>query len=138
MALFAKFGRTAFKPVQTTIIATGTAINGEIRNESDLHIDGELHGPLHAEGRVSIGKSGKIKGDITARQLIVSGCFIGEADCEEIRILSDGKVTGKLSCYHLTIEKGGILNGQNIHKEPLMTVKPMPLNPRIINKSNAA
>lgn len=116
MAIYAKLNQAAFGSTHTTIICAGTKIEGSIQTESRLQVDGELYGPISSNNMVSIGKTGIVKGDIIAEKLIIAGRFSGTADSEEIRIISGGNVAGKLTCKDLSIEKGGVLNGQNTHR----------------------
>ena len=45
-------------------ISAGTVIKGEIVSPSDIRIDGSFEGKIQSKGRVVIGESAMIKGDI--------------------------------------------------------------------------
>ena len=46
------------------IISNGTDITGDIKSNGDIRIDGSLTGNLSTKGKVVIGPTGKVSGDI--------------------------------------------------------------------------
>lgn len=120
MGIFTKSDKLSTNPSNTTIIAAGTKIRGELQVEGSMYVDGEFSGPINSTSIITVGKNGYIEGDVAAEKLIVTGGFSGTADCMEIRILAGGRVAGQTICKTLIIERGGIFNGQNrIKKLPL-------------------
>ena len=120
MGIFTKSDKSSTNPSNTTIIAAGTKIRGELQVEGSMYVDGEFSGPINSTSIITVGKTGYIEGDVAAEKLIVTGGFSGTAVCKEIRILAGGRVAGETTCKTLTIERGGIFNGQNrIKKLPL-------------------
>lgn len=128
MAIFCKSNKSAGDPLNTTIISGSTKIRGQIQGECMVHMDGKFSGPIHSKSIVSVGKSGFIEGDVTAKKLIVIGRFSGTADCEEIQILAGGEIIGQITCKILIIERGGFFHGQNKHKESPLEISGHPLN----------
>jgi cytoskeletal protein CcmA (bactofilin family) len=113
MGIFTKSDKSLTNPSNTTIIAAGTKVRGELEVGCRMYVDGEFLGPIDSTSIITVGKSGYIKGDVVAEKLIINGCFSGTADCGEIRILAGGRVVGQTTCRTLMIERGGIFNGQN-------------------------
>jgi cytoskeletal protein CcmA (bactofilin family) len=113
MGIFTKSDKSSTNSSNTTIIAAGTKIRGELQVEGSMHVDGEFSGPIDSTGIITVGKNGYIEGDVAAEKLIIAGGFSGTADCGEIRILAGGRVVGRITCKTLMIERGGIFNGQN-------------------------
>lgn len=113
MGIFTKSGQSSANSSNTTIIAAGTKIRGELQVGGRMHVDGEFSGPIDSTGIITVGKNGYIEGDVAAEKLIITGGFSGTADCGEIRILAGGRVAGRITCKILMIERGGIFNGQN-------------------------
>ena len=95
-----------------TIIASGTKINGDITLSSSLHIDGEVEGVIRSDNVVTVGIKGKISGEITAKNLVINGIFRGTSESQSVEILPKGDVKGKLTYSELTIEKGGLFEGE--------------------------
>ena len=113
MGIFTKSDKSSTNPSNTTIIAAGTKIRGELQVECRMYVDGEFSGPIDSTSIITVGKGGYIEGDVAAEKLIINGGFSGTADCGEIRILAGGRVVGRITCKTLMIERGGIFNGQN-------------------------
>lgn len=97
----------------TTIIATGTHIEGEVNAQSNLHIDGFFEGKITCHQIVSIGQGGHAKGEIIADKLVVSGKFNGKADCKIIEIMPHGRVDGEIITNELVIEREGFFVGES-------------------------
>lgn len=57
----------------TNFLASGIEIKGTIRFQNDMHIDGKIEGEIISDkGKVTIGETAQIKGDITARSTCAS------------------------------------------------------------------
>lgn len=130
MAIFNKTnGEKSLSP-ETTIIASGAKIEGVFNCHSRLHVDGEIIGKIHSKSIVTIGKSGKISGEIIAKRLIVNGLFEGTANCDTIEVLENGKLVGQVISKELMIEAKAEFEGESkikrdtektIHKAPEKT-----------------
>lgn len=118
MTIFKSTNQEASMHADTTIVSAGTEIKGTVKSKGSLHIEGMLSGPIYCDDVITIGKTGTIQGDVQAKGLIVIGCFTGMADCDEIRILASGKVSGRIICHMLAAEKGCIFDGESRHREP--------------------
>ena len=55
------------------LIGIGTEITGDINSNGDIRIDGTLNGNLITKGKVVIGETGKVKGEISCKNSDVSG-----------------------------------------------------------------
>ncbi len=128
MAIFDKTNAESPASSETTIIASGARIDGVFNCASRLHVDGEVTGEIHSKSIVTIGKGGKINGDITANRLIVNGLFEGNAQCDGVEVLAGGKFLGKVISKELMIEAKAEFEGESkikrdnetpIKKEPL-------------------
>lgn len=138
MAIFANNDKsTSGNSGNTSIIAQGTKIKGDVYSECNLHIDGVLEGNVVAKTNVAIGKSGNVNGSIEAEHLVISGKLMGNCTCNVVEILPQGRIDGSIIAKELIIEKGGEFVGQSVvHKnnefekkqEDLKTLKSIPLN----------
>ena len=58
----------------TNFLASGIEIKGTIRFQNDMHIDGKIEGEIISDkGKVTIGETAQIKGDITAGDVRIYG-----------------------------------------------------------------
>ncbi|NCD13054.1 MAG: polymer-forming cytoskeletal protein [Epsilonproteobacteria bacterium] len=86
-------------------------------------MDGEIIGKVLSDSIVTIGKQGRISGEIHASRLIVNGLFEGNADCENVEVLEGGKFLGKVFSKELVIEAKAIFEGESkIKTENIQTL----------------
>ncbi|MEL7587645.1 MAG: polymer-forming cytoskeletal protein [Prolixibacteraceae bacterium] len=94
------------------LIGKGTQITGDIHSEGDIRIDGELAGNLQSTGRVVIGISGKITGNIACKNCEVSGLVEGNLSIEQLLGLkASAHVKGDIISGKLSIEPGSVFIG---------------------------
>lgn len=117
MAIFDKSDKQADYASNVTTIAAGTSVVGKIEVECNLHIDGEFEGEVNSKSIVKIGQSGLLKSTLKAEKLIVTGRFIGTADCDTIELVSGGEAEGKLISSGLTIDSSSSFQGESIRRK---------------------
>ncbi len=81
--------------------------------DCNLYIDGEFEGSIKSKKLVTIGKSGKVRGDITTHHLVVQGTVEGSVDSNRLEIMSAGKVLGSILSGELIIEAKGHFEGES-------------------------
>jgi len=101
----------------TTIITTGATIKGEMSLTCNLYVDGEFEGSIKSQNEVNVGKHGHIKGDVSAKRLVVQGDVDGSVNAQKVEIKSAGRVSGTVESAELIIESKGIFEGNSIVKE---------------------
>lgn len=101
-------------PRASACIAQGIKIKGEITGKEDLFVDGTVEGKLDlGNGTVTVGPNGKVKADISAREIVVRGQVEGKLDgTEKVQLWSTGRVEGEVRTQRLAIEDGAVLRGQ--------------------------
>jgi cytoskeletal protein CcmA (bactofilin family) len=93
-------------------ISAGTVIKGEILSPSDIRIDGTFEGKLQAKGRVVIGETAVIKGDIVCVNIDLWGKVDGNIYVKDTLALKEGcVVNGNLHIKKLAVELGSTFNG---------------------------
>lgn len=100
-----------------SIIAQGTELEGILKLQGGLHVDGEFRGHVLTAERASIGTTGRITGSIKARHVLVSGRFEGRIECERLEITDTGEVLGDVTCLELVIDGGGRFSGKSRQPE---------------------
>ncbi len=120
---------------RAAVIGPGIHINGDISGDEDLLIEGRVEGKIHLESnQVDIGQSGKVKADISARVIRVSGEVRGDLDgVEKVIISRTGNVHGNIKAPRMTLEDGAIFKG-SIDMDPGEPAKAKVVKP--VNKSN--
>jgi len=106
----------AAAPISRTAsrINSGLKITGEVFGDSDLVIDGEVHGKVRiSSGRVTVGSSGRVQAEIEAREIVVEGTVQGNLKAaESVRLGPAGRVTGSVLTPRIAIDDGARLRGK--------------------------
>ncbi|MDR0660688.1 MAG: polymer-forming cytoskeletal protein [Prevotellaceae bacterium] len=93
-------------------ISNGTTVVGTIDTNGDLRIDGRVEGNINSAGRVIIGETGFVKGDLVAKMLDVMGQFEGTIIVSETTVLKgSATVIGSLTPGKLVVEAGAKFDG---------------------------
>ena len=93
-------------------ISTGTVVKGEIQSPYDLRIDGTFEGKIQTKGRVVIGESAIIKGNIICENIDLWGVVEGDLFVKDTLALKEGcKMNGNINISRLAVELGAIFNG---------------------------
>ena len=96
-------------------ISAGTVIKGEILSPNDIRIDGTFEGRIQSKGRVVVGESATIKGDIVCENVDLWGKVEGNIFVKDTLALKDGcKVDGSLHISRLSVESGDMIVEGNI------------------------
>ncbi len=94
------------------LIGVGTVIEGDIKSNSDIRIDGSLKGTLNVKGKVVVGASGNIEGDIVCQNADVSGNIKGKISVTELLALkSSAKLAGDITTGKFQVEPGASFSG---------------------------
>jgi cytoskeletal protein CcmA (bactofilin family) len=96
----------------TNQILSGTTINGDIVCDGNIRIDGVLNGSLLAKGKVVIGASGIIDGEVNCQNADISGTVKAKVTVAELLTLkATAKLSGDISTNKLSIEPGANFTG---------------------------
>ena len=94
------------------LISNGTEITGDIKSNGDIRIDGILTGNLNTKGKVVIGQTGKIKGEINCKNSEVSGIIEGKITVGQLlNLKASSKINGDIITSKLSIEPGAVFSG---------------------------
>ncbi len=108
------------KPIETeqkqiNIIGAGTNITGDVDCSGDIRIDGGLTGNLNVKGKIVIGTSGSIKGEVTCKNSEVEGKVEGKISVAELLSLkATSSIIGDIKTRRLAIEPGANFTGNCI------------------------
>jgi len=107
-----KANSTEGTSTQLNFIGKGTVIEGSIRTESSLRIDGKVKGTVICKSTLTIGEPGMIEGDIEAQSAVISGQVKGKVIISEKVVLeSKSSLIGDLKCRKLIIDEGAVFDG---------------------------
>ena len=93
-------------------ISAGTVIKGELLSPTDIRIDGTFEGRVQSKGRVVVGESAVINGDIVCENIDLWGKVEGNLFVKDTLSLKEGCVVdGNLHIRRLAVELGATFNG---------------------------
>jgi cytoskeletal protein CcmA (bactofilin family) len=108
----AKYNENETTSNNINLIGFGTEIHGDISCSGDLRIDGSLFGNITAKGKIVVGETGKIKGELVCKNSDISGYVDGKIVVSELLSLkSTAKVVGDMITSRLAIEPGSKFTG---------------------------
>lgn len=94
------------------LLGAGTKINGDITSNGDFRIDGVLIGNITISGKLVLGNTGKIEGNIQCTNADLSGEVKGTVNISEtLSLKSTAKINGDIITGKLAIEAGAIFTG---------------------------
>lgn len=107
-----------------TFIGSNSSFKGEINSKGTLRVEGIVEGNIIADW-VIIGTKSHIKGDVTARGIIIGGRVDGNLKAKEIvEIKNKGQICGEIFTSKLVITEGAIFDGKSsMHTEESKVVK---------------
>lgn len=96
---------------KTNRIVEGTAIKGNILSSADFRLDGQLIGDFQSKGKLVVGPTGSVLGNIICENCDIEGKFEGKIQVIETLTLKEGAyVTGEVICGKLSVEPGATFN----------------------------
>jgi len=108
------------------LLGKGTSITGDIVSNGDFRIDGDLKGSINSKGKVVVGISGNVKGDIVCQNADISGTVAAKMAVGELLSLkSTAKIYGDIVATKLAIEPGALFTGTcTMGEKPLEQTQP--------------
>jgi cytoskeletal protein CcmA (bactofilin family) len=108
------------KPKETEVpsinlLGAGTIVKGEIKLNGDFRIDGMFIGSINCKGKVVVGNTGVVEGEIICQNADFSGEVKATVKVAELLTLKESaKFTGDITTNKLAIEPGAKFSGQCI------------------------
>jgi len=100
------------QPNKINRLVEGTNIKGDIVSDSNIRLDGELIGDLTTTGKLVVGPSGKITGNIVCSNADIEGTINGTIKVDEFLYLKATAVfKGDITTGKISIDKGATFTG---------------------------
>jgi len=94
------------------IIANGTSIVGDIVSEGDFRIEGSIKGIVNAKGRIVVGESGAVEGEIKCSNADICGSVVGKLEVANLTVFkATAKFDGDVVTKRISIEPGAVFTG---------------------------
>lgn len=95
------------------IITDGTVIKGDITATGDFRLDGKLEGNIQLNGKLVVGDSGVVTGNVLCQNANIIGTVNGNLSVKELLSLhASARVRGDILINKLSIEPGATFSGK--------------------------
>ncbi|MBK6344416.1 MAG: polymer-forming cytoskeletal protein [Bacteroidales bacterium] len=99
-------------PSSANLIQSGTFITGDIQSNGNIRIDGTLNGTVYAGGKVILGSTGTVDGEIKCINADIEGKVTGTIQVKELlSFKATAVVNGEIYTGKLAIEPGARFTG---------------------------
>lgn len=99
-------------PNTINMIGKTTNIVGDIISESDIRIDGNIKGTIQTKGKIVVGQSGIVLGNIICQNAEIEGKIEGKLKVNDLLSLkATANVQGEIVTAKLAIEPNAIFTG---------------------------
>lgn len=97
---------------QPNMIVAGTSIKGDIESNGDIRFEGTLIGNLKTKGKLIVGSTGVIKGEVICKNSDIEGKIDGKISVSELLTLkSTSIIEGDINTKRLAIDPGAKFTG---------------------------
>ncbi|MBO7334388.1 MAG: polymer-forming cytoskeletal protein [Lachnospiraceae bacterium] len=97
----------------SSVIGKKTVVEGTLTGNELLRIDGLVKGKVVSEGRVIIGRDGKVEGEVRAAHIVVGGVIEGELfSTDKVEVNATGRVYADIHTKNLIVDEKGVFEGR--------------------------
>jgi cytoskeletal protein CcmA (bactofilin family) len=101
---------------ETSLIARGTVIRGDLRFSGALHLDGCIEGTVLAEGddaMFTLSEHGQVHGEIRVSHAVINGHVTGDVHVSaRLELSAQARIEGNLRYHTLEMAAGAQVNGR--------------------------
>ena len=96
-----------------SFVGANSSFRGDVNTKGTLRVDGVVEGNIFSDW-VVLGDKAHVKGDISARGIVIGGRVDGNVRAKEIvEIKNKGRLSGEIITSKLVIAEGGVLDGRS-------------------------
>ncbi|QSZ27848.1 polymer-forming cytoskeletal protein [Aceticella autotrophica] len=96
-----------------TIIGKNTNLEGNLKSQGTIRIDGNFNGKIDVDGNIIVGENSKIEADITTDNISISGEIKGNLIVKgQAQLTSTAKLFGDIEVQNIIIDDGAIFEGK--------------------------
>jgi cytoskeletal protein CcmA (bactofilin family) len=89
----------------------GTTVEGNVRCDTDMRVDGAIKGNLSCKAKVIVGPTGSVEGEIQCQNAVIEGKFKGKLRVSELlNIRETADVQGEVNTAKLIVQSGARFN----------------------------
>lgn len=101
---------------ETSLIARGTVIRGDLRFSGALHLDGRIEGTVLAEGddaMFTLSEHGEVQGEVRVPHAVINGHITGDVHVSvRLELAPLARIDGDLRYHTMEMAAGAQVNGR--------------------------
>jgi cytoskeletal protein CcmA (bactofilin family) len=102
----------------TTIIGKGTVLDGNVKVQNSIRVDGKVTGNIRATDTVVVGKDGVVEGSVHSKDLLLAGRIKGNIVVSgKVVLESKSFIQGDIKASRLVVDDGAQFDGKCSMKE---------------------
>ncbi|MAR93296.1 MAG: polymer-forming cytoskeletal protein [Pseudomonadota bacterium] len=132
---------------KTTMVAKGTVIDGDVRFEGGLLVEGTIKGNVRAEegseALLRLSEAGRIEGEIHVPNVVINGQVNGDVHSSaHVELAAKAVVNGNVHYHLIEMVMGAAVNGSLVHNQAAQPAPDMAISldqkPKREDKKQAA
>lgn len=102
---------TSASPNALNTLVKGSSMDGTLKCENDLRVDGNIKGKLICKAKLIVGPTGSIEGEVSCQNAVIEGSFRGTLRVAELlNIRETATVDGDIFTDKLIVQSGAKFN----------------------------
>ena len=111
MALFKNAGAHSAGQM-LTLIGPEAFFHGAVTVRGSIRVEGEVEGNITDAQDVVVGKSGRVRGNISGERIEIGGMVVGDVvSSVHLELKATARVTGNIRTAKILIEDGAVFDG---------------------------
>lgn len=106
-----------------TLVATSTAVTGDIRFADQLYVSGTVQGNIIADeekATLIVSEEGKVSGEVRVPNIVINGLIEGDVYASnKVELAPQARVRGNLHYKLIEMQLGAMVDGQLVHAEEI-------------------
>ncbi|HET8897872.1 MAG TPA: polymer-forming cytoskeletal protein [Rhodanobacteraceae bacterium] len=108
-------------PAETTILAAGVYVRGDVHFSGNLHLEGAVEGVISAEDGAqslfTLSDKGSLKGELKVPNAVINGEVEGDIHCShKLELAAQARVQGDVHYAVLEMAAGARVNGRLVQQ----------------------
>ena len=98
---------------ETTIISAGVKIEGKVKSNGNIRVEGQIEGDIESRGSIVIGGNGEVNGQVNAESISIAGNVTGTVKAKSKLTLEEkGNLKGDIFTKSLIVKEGAQFDGK--------------------------
>lgn len=109
-----------------TIIGKDSILEGTIKVQGGVRIDGAVKGRISASESLTVGDSGTVEAELAVKTAVIGGKVFGNIFAQDkIELQSKAVVEGDITTKNLVVEEGAVFHGRCNMKDSSSETPPL-------------